>query len=221
MCIGLLIGLVIYLDPELTTNIRLPFLKDLVIDLGLFYILFVMLVIVGSSNAVNLTDGLDGLAIGCTTMVALCLTVLSYITGHAVFSDYLLIPFIPGSGELSIFCMAIIGAGLGFLWFNCHPALVFMGDVGSLALGGSLGAIAVFIKKEFLLLIVGGIFVAEAVSVIIQVLSVKLRGKRVFKVAPLHHHFQMQGLPESRIIVRFWIIAIILVVFSLLTLKLR
>lgn len=219
--LGLFIGIVIYLDPDLTTKLHIPFLKKAIINLGVFYILFALLVIVGSSNAVNLTDGLDGLAIGCTTMVALSLAVLSYVSGHAVFSQYLLVPFISGSGELTVFCMAIAGAGLGFLWFNCHPAIIFMGDVGSLALGGTLGAIAVFIKKELLLILVGGIFVAEAISVIIQVLSFKFRGKRVFKAAPLHHHFQIKGQPESRIIIRFWIIAIILVLISLLALKLR
>ena len=219
--LGLFIGSVIFLNPELTTELDIPFFKNLIINLGIFYILFSVLVIVGSSNAVNLTDGLDGLAVGSVAMVALSLGVLSYVTGHINLSDYLLIPFIPGSGELTVFCMAILGACLGFLWFNCYPAIIFMGDVGSLALGGTLGTIAVFIKKEFLLMIVGGIFVAEAISVIIQVLSVKFRGKRVFKVAPLHHHFQIQGLPESRIIIRFWIIGIILVFVSLLALKLR
>jgi len=222
LILGLFIGIIIYLNPDLTTKLHIPFFKNAIINLGVFYILFSALVIVGSSNAVNLTDGLDGLAIGCVTMVALSLGVLTYISGHSGFSEYLLVPFIAGSSELSVFCMAIVGAGLGFLWFNCHPAIIFMGDVGSLALGGTLGTIAVFIKKELLLVLIGGIFVVEAISVIIQVLSFKLRrGKRVFKVAPLHHHFQMQGLPESRIIIRFWIVAIILVFISLLALKLR
>jgi len=219
--LGLVIGIIIYLDPELTTRLHIPFFKNIIVNLGIFYILFTALVVVGSSNAVNLTDGLDGLAIGCTTMAAFSLAVLSYVTGHTGFSEYLFIPFISGAGELAVFCMAVVGAGLGFLWFNCHPAMIFMGDVGSLALGGTLGTIAVFIKKELLLLLVGGIFVAEAISVIIQVASFKLRGKRVFKVAPLHHHFQEHGLPESRVIIRFWIMGIILVLVALLTLKLR
>lgn len=220
--IGFLIGYFAYSDPNLSTKLDVPFFKELVIDLGIFYILFVMLVINGSSNAVNLTDGLDGLAIGCTIMVALAYSVLSYVSGHAVFSKYLFIPFIPGSGELAVFCAAMLGAGLGFLWFNCFPASVFMGDIGSLALGGTIGAIAVFIRKELLLLIVGGIFVVEAISVILQVASFRLRkGKRIFKMAPLHHHFQMTGWPESKVIVRFWIVGIILTVLTLVTLKLR
>ena len=194
----------------------------MIIDLGILYILFAAIVIVGSSNAVNLTDGLDGLAIGCVVMVALTYSILSYVTGHAVFSRYLLIPFVPASSELTILCAAIVGAGLGFLWFNCFPASVFMGDTGSLALGGAMGTIAVFIKKEVLLVIVGGIFVVEALSVILQVGSFRLRkGKRIFKLAPLHHHFQVLGWPESKVIVRFWIVGIILSVLTLATLKIR
>ena len=222
LVVGSLIGYIAYRDPSLSTRLDVPFFKKIVLELGPFYIFFVILVIVGSSNAVNLTDGLDGLAIGCTAMVALAYSVLSYVSGHAVFSGYLFIPYIPGASELTVLCAAIVGAALGFLWFNCFPAAVFMGDVGSLALGGAIGTIAVFIKKELLLVIVGGIFVVEALSVILQVGSFRLRkGKRIFKVAPLHHHFQVLGWPESKVIVRFWIIGIILAVLTLATLKLR
>lgn len=220
--IGLAIGYFVYAEQGIAIRLDIPFLKNIIFDLGPLYILFVMLVIVGSSNAVNLTDGLDGLAIGCTIMVALTYSVLSYVSGHAAFSKYLLIPFIPGAGELTIFCAAITGAGLGFLWFNCFPASVFMGDVGSLSLGGAIGTIAVFAKKELLLVIVGGIFVVEALSVILQVGSFRLRkGKRIFEVAPLHHHFQFLGWSESKVIVRFWIIGVILAVLTLATLKIR
>lgn len=220
--IAVAIGYFVYTDQNLGTKLDIPFLKNLILDLGIFYVLFVIVVIVGSSNAVNLTDGLDGLAIGCTIMVALTYAILSYVTGHAVFSKYLFIPFISGSGELTVFCASILGAGLGFLWFNCFPASVFMGDIGSLALGGALGTIAVFIKKELLLVIVGGIFVLEAISVILQVGSFRLRkGKRIFRLAPLHHHFQVLGWPESKVIVRFWIVGIILSVLTLATLKIR
>ncbi|HAH21102.1 MAG: phospho-N-acetylmuramoyl-pentapeptide-transferase [Omnitrophica WOR_2 bacterium GWF2_43_52] len=220
--IGLGVGLFAYYDKNLGPHIDVPFLKESMLNLGLFYIFFVMVVVVGCSNAVNLTDGLDGLAIGSTIMVTLTYTILSYVSGHLVFSKYLLIPFIPGSGELTVFCASILGAGLGFLWFNCFPASVFMGDIGSLALGGAIGTIAVFIKKELLLVVVGGIFVVEALSVILQVGSFRLRkGKRIFKVAPLHHHFQVLGCPESKVIVRFWIVGIILAVLTLATLKIR
>lgn len=219
--LGVILGIILYLDPSFTTQLDVPFLKKLIIDLGIFYIFFVAIVIIGSSNAVNLTDGLDGLAIGCVVMVALAYAVLSYITGHAVISKYLLTSYIPGVGEMTVFCSCLFGAGLGFLWFNSHPANVFMGDVGSLFLGGSIGAVSVFVKKELLLVIVGGVFVAEAVSVILQVASFRLRKKRIFKVAPLHHHFQILGWPESKVIVRFWIISAILALVSLVTLKLR
>jgi phospho-N-acetylmuramoyl-pentapeptide-transferase len=219
--LGLVVGIFIYLNPGLSTKLDIPFLKNAAIDIGIFYILFAMLVVVGASNAVNLTDGLDGLATGCLLMVALSYGVLSYVTGNMRFSQYLFIPYIDGVGELTVLCAAIIGACLGFLWFNCHPASVFMGDVGSLSLGGAIGLIAVFIKKELLLVIVGGIFVLEALSVILQVASFRLRKKRIFKMAPLHHHFQMLGWPESKVIVRFWIVAAILALFTLTTLKLR
>jgi phospho-N-acetylmuramoyl-pentapeptide-transferase len=185
------------------------------------FLIFVSVVIVGSSNAVNLTDGLDGLAIGCTLIASTALTALTYITGNARLSDYLDISYIRQAGELTIFCGSMVGASLGFLWYNAHPAEVFMGDVGSLALGGAIGTIAVIIKEELLLIFIGGVFVAEALSVMIQVVSFKTRGKRVFKMAPLHHHFELQGWSESKVIIRFWIMALILALFSLSTLKLR
>lgn len=221
MIFGLAIGVFIYLDPNLSTSLDVPFLKSVAIEMGILYILFVMFVIVGTSNAVNLTDGLDGLATGCVLMVAFSYGIMAYLSGHVRFSQYLLIPYIDGVGELAVFCAAMVGACLGFLWFNCFPAAVFMGDVGSLALGGALGLVAILIKKELLLIVVGGIFVIEALSVILQVGSFKLRKKRIFRMAPLHHHFQMMGWPESKIIVRFWIVAAILAFFTLATLKLR
>jgi phospho-N-acetylmuramoyl-pentapeptide-transferase len=185
------------------------------------FLIFIIFVIVGSSNAVNLTDGLDGLAIGCTVIAAGALTVLTYITSHARFADYLDIQNIPAVGELTIFCGAMVGAALGFLWYNAHPAEVFMGDVGSLALGGAIGVVAVIIKQEILLLFVGGVFVIEALSVIVQVASFRLTGRRIFRMAPIHHHFELIGWSESKIIVRFWIAALIFALFSLSTLKLR
>ncbi|MCH1413748.1 MAG: phospho-N-acetylmuramoyl-pentapeptide-transferase, partial [Glaciecola sp.] len=190
-------------------------------QLGLMYIAFVYFTVVGSSNAVNLTDGLDGLAIVPTILVAGALAIFAYVTGNINFAIYLHIPFIPQTSELVIICGAIIGAGLGFLWFNAYPAEVFMGDVGSLALGGVLGIIAVLVRQEIVLVIMGGIFVIETLSVIIQVGSFKLRGKRVFRMAPIHHHFELKGWPEPKVIVRFWIISLILVLVGLATLKLR
>jgi len=218
---GLFLGLFLYLDPNFGSVLNVPFFKGLLIELGIFYIFFVVLVIVGSSNAVNLTDGLDGMACGCVIMAAFAYAVMSYLTGHSNFSSYLWIPYVAGSGELTIFCTAIVGACLGFLWYNCFPASIFMGDTGSLALGGAIGAVAVMIKKELILLIVGGVFVVEAVSVVPQVASFKLRGKRIFKMAPLHHHFQLLGWPEAKVIIRFWIAAAILALLSLSTFKLR
>ena len=203
------------------TNLYVPFFKDVALPLGLLFVPFAYLVIVGSSNAVNLTDGLDGLAILPTVMVATGLGTIAYLTGHTFFADYLHIAYLPGSGELVIFCGAIAGAGLGFLWFNTYPAMVFMGDVGALALGAALGIVAVMIRHEIVLFIMGGIFVLETVSVIIQVTSFKTRGKRVFRMAPIHHHFELKGWPEPRVIVRFWIITVMLVLFGLATLKLR
>lgn len=203
-------------------QLLIPYMKDTFIHLGAWTVVFAYLVIVGTSNAVNLTDGLDGLAIMPTVMVAGALGVFAYLTGHLYFSDYLNIPYIPGVGELTIFCAALAGAGLGFLWFNAHPAQVFMGDVGSLAIGAALGVVAVAVKQELVLFIMGGIFVAETLSVILQVGSFKLRnGKRIFLMAPLHHHYEQKGWHESQVIVRFWIITLILVLIGLASLKLR
>lgn len=206
---------------DLTTALFFPFFKSTTLSLGLFYIPFVMLVIMASSNAVNLTDGLDGLAIGCVVFAAVAYGAMSYVSGHFVFSEYLQVPNIRGAGELTTFIAGLVGAGLGFLWYNAFPAQIFMGDAGSLPLGGAIGTIAVIIKQELLLLVVGGIFVAEALSVIIQVVSYRLRGKRLFQMAPLHHHFELKGLNESKITVRFWIVGIILALLALSTLKLR
>lgn len=203
------------------TQLIVPFIKSVVIDLGPAYILLAYLVIVGSSNAVNLTDGLDGLAIMPTVMVAAALAIFAYLTGNIKFASYLAIPYVPGVGELVIFCGAIVGAGLGFLWFNTYPAQVFMGDVGALALGAALGTVAVLVRQELVLVIMGGVFVMETVSVILQVGSFKLTGKRVFRMAPLHHHFELKGWPEPRVIVRFWIITVVLVLIGLATLKIR
>jgi phospho-N-acetylmuramoyl-pentapeptide-transferase len=204
-----------------STAVTLPFIKDFVINLGLLYIPFVMVVLVGASNAVNLTDGLDGLAIGTTLVAATAYTILTYAAGHARIADYLRIAWVPQTGELAVFCGAMVGASLGFLWFNAHPAEIFMGDVGSLALGGAIGCLAVMIKQEILLVIVGGLFVLEAMSVILQVASFKLTGRRIFKMSPLHHHFELSGWKETKVVVRFWIIAIIFAVLALATLKLR
>ncbi|MFA5155870.1 MAG: phospho-N-acetylmuramoyl-pentapeptide-transferase [Candidatus Omnitrophota bacterium] len=219
--LGLILGVILFSDPQTSTRLDVPFLKDVSLELGIIYILFTLLVVTGSSNAVNLTDGLDGLAIGCVVMASLAFGVLSYVSGNIKISEYLLIPYIKGSGELTIFCSAIFGAGLGFLWFNCYPAQIFMGDVGALALGGALGTVALLIKKELLLVIVGGIFVVEALSVILQIVSFRLTRKRIFKIAPLHHHFQFLDWPENKVIVRFWIIAAFLALVTIVTLKLR
>jgi phospho-N-acetylmuramoyl-pentapeptide-transferase len=202
-------------------DLYFPFFKDLIINLGWFFIPFSVFIIVGSSNAVNLTDGLDGLATVPVILVAACFAFISYVTGNIVFSDYLQIPYIEGVGEVSIFCGSIIGSCLGFLWFNAPPAKIFMGDTGSLALGGSLGAVGIITKHEIVLAITGGLFVLEAVSVIVQVISYKLTGKRIFRMAPLHHHFEKKGWPESTIVIRFWIISIILAMIGLATLKFR
>ena len=203
------------------TSLIVPLFKDIVIPLGGFYIVLTYLVIVGSSNAVNLTDGLDGLAIMPTVMVAMGLAIFAYASGNAVFADYLQIPSIPGAGELAVFCATIAGAGLGFLWFNTYPAQVFMGDVGALALGAALGVVAVIVRQEIVLFIMGGIFVLETISVILQVGSYKLTGRRIFRMAPLHHHYELKGWPEPRVIVRFWIITVVLVLVGLATLKIR
>ncbi len=203
------------------TQLVIPFFKGIMIQLGPWYILFSYLVIIGASNAVNLTDGLDGLAILPTVLVAAAIGVFAYVTGNSHFAHYLIIPYIPGVGECVVFCGAMVGAGLGFLWFNAYPAQVFMGDVGALALGAVLGLLAVIVRQELVLFIMGGIFVLEAVSVILQVGSFKLRKKRIFKMAPIHHHFELKGWPEPKVIVRFWIITFILVLIGLATLKLR
>ena len=202
-------------------NLYFPFFKNLIINLGWFFIPFSAFIIVGSSNAVNLTDGLDGLATVPVILVAACFAFISYVTGNIVFSDYLQIPYIEGVGEASVFCGSIIGSCIGFLWFNAPPAKIFMGDTGSLALGGSLGAVGIITKHEIVLAITGGLFVLEATSVIVQVISYKLTGKRVFRMAPIHHHFEKKGWAESTIVVRFWIISIILAMIGLATLKLR
>ncbi|MBC9130199.1 phospho-N-acetylmuramoyl-pentapeptide-transferase [Frischella sp. Ac48] len=214
-------GMYVYGKDTAVTALVLPFFKDVMPQLGMFYIVFTYFVIVGAGNAVNLTDGLDGLAIMPTVFVAGGFALVSWTTGNVNFAEYLHIPYIRHSGELMIVCMAIVGAGLGFLWFNTYPAMVFMGDVGSLALGGVLGIIAVLLRQEFLLVIMGGIFVIETLSVILQVGSFKLRGKRIFRMAPIHHHYELKGWPEPRVIVRFWIISLMLVLIGLVTLKLR
>lgn len=203
------------------SNLYFPFLKDPIVDLGWWYVPFAAFVIVGSSNALNLTDGLDGLAIGPTIISAATLGFLAYVSGHIELSEYLFIPYITDVGELLVLTGALIGAGVGFLWYNAYPAEIFMGDVGSLSLGGCLGTIAVLTKNEFLFVLIGGIFVIEAVSVILQVISFKTRGKRIFKMAPIHHHFELLGWPETKVIVRFWIISLVLAIFALATLKLR
>jgi phospho-N-acetylmuramoyl-pentapeptide-transferase len=204
-----------------STAITFPFIKNFSLDLGPAYIFFVMIILVGASNAVNLTDGLDGLAIGSTLIAAVTYTILTYAAGHARIAEYLRIAWVPQTGELAVFCGAMLGASIGFLWFNAHPAEIFMGDVGSLALGGAIGCLAVMIKQELLLVLVGGLFVLEAMSVILQVASFKLTGRRIFKMSPLHHHFELSGWKETKVVVRFWIIAIIFALLSLATLKLR
>ncbi len=221
--IGLSAAIFMYVSAELPaeTELIVPFFKDVVLQIGFGYVILSYFVIVGTSNAVNLTDGLDGLAIMPTVMVGGGLGVFAYLSGHAQFAEYLSIPFLPQSGELVIFCAALVGSGLGFLWFNTYPAMVFMGDVGSLALGAGLGVLAILVRQEVVLAIMGGVFVVETLSVIIQVTSYKLTGKRVFRMAPIHHHFELKGWPEPRIIVRFWIITFILVLVGLATLKLR
>jgi len=221
--IALSAGIFLFVTAEVAaeTQFIVPFFKSVMIDMGWMYVVVTYLVIVGSSNAVNLTDGLDGLAIMPTVMVAAALGIFAYLSGHMSFADYLSIPYLPDAGELIVFCAALVGAGLGFLWFNAYPAMVFMGDVGALALGAALGILAILVRQEIVLMIMGGVFVVETVSVIIQVASYKLRGKRVFLMAPIHHHYELKGWPEPRIIVRFWIITVILVLIGLATLKLR
>ncbi len=221
--VGLVAAVVLYqiADTPAETTLLIPFFKDILIPLGLGYVVLTYFVIVGTSNAVNLTDGLDGLAILPTVLVAGALGAFAYLTGNAIFSQYLYIPFIPGTGELAIFLGAMVGAGFGFLWFNTYPAQVFMGDVGALSLGAALGVVAVMVRQELVLFIMGGIFVLETVSVMLQVASFRLTGKRIFRMAPIHHHFELKGWPEPRVIVRFWIISVMLVLVGLATLKLR
>jgi phospho-N-acetylmuramoyl-pentapeptide-transferase len=222
--VALAVGLVLlYLAGHnlYSTRLIFPFFKGLIPDLGAFYIAFAVVVLVGASNAVNLTDGLDGLAISCFGVAAAAFTALAYVTGHRVFAEYLLLVRFPPAGELTVFCGALVGASLGFLWYNSYPAEVFMGDVGSLGLGGALGTVAILIKQELLLVIVGGVFVMEALSVILQVGSFKLTGQRVFRMAPLHHHFELVGWSEPKVITRFVILGILFALFSLTTLKLR
>lgn len=219
--LALIIATFVMQFTPIPTTLNVPFIKFFSLELGALYLVFVVIVITGASNAVNLTDGLDGLAIGCTIIAALAYSVLTYITGNFKFADYLNVFYLQGAGELSIFCAAMVGAGLGFLWFNSYPANVFMGDTGSLALGGALGVVAIFIKKELLLFLVGGIFVIEAASVLLQVLWFKTTKKRLFLMSPIHHHFQLLGWPESKITIRFWIVAIVLALLSLATLKLQ
>jgi phospho-N-acetylmuramoyl-pentapeptide-transferase len=209
------------LPVELQTHLAVPFFKDVLIQLGPFFAPFAVLVMVGASNAVNLTDGLDGLAIVPVMIVAGCLALIAYLVGNSVFAGYLQIHYVPGCGELAVFCGALVGASLGFLWFNAPPAMVFMGDTGSLSVGGALGTISVIVKHELVLMIIGGLFVLETVSVIMQVASFKLTGRRVFKMAPLHHHFEKKGWAEPTIVIRFWIIASILALAGLSTLKVR
>ncbi len=218
---GATLGIMAALPENMDSNVAVPFLKEFFIELSWFFVPWALLVIIGASNAVNLTDGLDGLAIVPVAMVAASFGLISYLIGHAVFADYLHIPFVPGTGELSILCGALVGASMGFLWFNAPPAMIFMGDTGSLAMGGVLGAISVITKHEIVLSVIGGLFVLETVSVIVQVASFKLTGKRVFRMAPLHHHFEKKGWSEPTIVIRFWIISVVLALIGLATLKLR
>ncbi|NKB47505.1 MAG: phospho-N-acetylmuramoyl-pentapeptide-transferase [Legionellales bacterium] len=223
VAVALSVAIMLYVmaEPSIAGEVLIPFIKSWVIHLGWLFPLFACLVVVGSSNAVNLTDGLDGLAIVPIVLVAGALGVFAYVSGHVEYAAYLAFPYTAGMGELSVFCGALVGAGLGFLWFNTYPAQVFMGDVGSLSLGAALGIVAVLVKQELLLLIMGGLFVIETLSVILQVLSFKLTGQRIFKMAPIHHHFELKGWPEPRVIVRFWIITLVLVLVGLVTMKLR
>lgn len=222
IAVGLVVGALLLADVTRSTVLEVPLFKHAAVELGWWYLLFIVFVVVGSSNAVNLTDGLDGLASGCVAIAALVYALFAYVTGHAQFAEYLGIFFSPTAGELSVFCLAMAGAALGFLWYNSYPAQVFMGDTGSLALGGGLGVVAVLIKKELLLVLVGGVFVLEALSVILQVASYRLRHrKRIFLMAPIHHHFQRRGWAEPHVTVRFWIVGALLALMSLATLKLR
>ena len=221
LLIGSLVGFFLWMDPAFKTTLAVPFLKNVHPDLGIWYIPFAALVIAGASNAVNLTDGLDGLAIGPVMICAATYLLFAYVSGHLKLAHYLQVAYVPGSGELAVVCGAMLGAGMGFLWYNTYPAEVFMGDVGSLSLGGLLGGVAVVTKQEILLAIAGGVFVIEAVSVILQVASFKATGKRIFNMAPIHHHFELKGWAEPKVIVRFWIISIFFALMAVSTLKLR
>ena len=222
--LGIMLGVLLHVRPihgEFVTETSLPFFKNLFLEFGWFYIPFIVLVLAGSSNAVNLTDGLDGLAVGLAGIAAFAFGGFAYVAGRADWSGYLQILYLPGAGELTIYCMSLVGAALGFLWFNTHPAQIFMGDTGSLALGGAFGTLAILLKAEFLLVIIGGVFVMEAVSVILQVASFRLRRKRVFRMAPIHHHFELAGWDEQKIVVRFYILGILFALLALSTLKIR
>ncbi len=221
LLVGAFVGYLLWADPGFKTTLAVPFFKNVLPDLGIWYIPFVAIVIAGSSNAVNLTDGLDGLAIGAVMISTATFLLFAYVAGHLKLADYLQIPYVAGAGELSVVCGAVLGAGMGFLWYNAYPAEIFMGDVGSLSLGGMLGTIAVVTKNEILLAIVGGIFVLEAVSVILQVAYFKMTRRRIFKMAPIHHHFELSGWAEPKVIVRFWIISVVFALMALSTLKLR
>ncbi len=221
---GAALGVFLFMNPlarEGATQSAIPFLKSYYIEWGILYVPFVIFIVMGSSNAVNLTDGLDGLAAGAAAFSFFAFAALAYLSGHKNFAQYLGIPYLPGCGELTVYCMSVVGASLGFLWYNTHPAQIFMGDTGSLSLGGALGTVAILLKKELLLVVIGGIFVAEALSVILQVGSFKLTGKRIFNMAPFHHHFELMGWSEEKVVVRFWIIAALLALLSISTLKLQ
>ena len=220
--IAITLTVILYLfGGEFTSLLYVPFIKEPILDMGIWYIPFAIILLVATTNAVNLTDGLDGLATGLVIMAGITFTILSYLAGRVDFAEYLAIPYLPVAGELAVFTLALVGAAVGFLWFNSHPAEVMMGDTGALALGGGLGMIALIIKKEILLIVIGGVFVLEVVSVIIQVVSFKLRKKRVFLMAPLHHHFELMGWPESKVVIRFWILGGLFAILSLSTLKIR
>lgn len=221
LTVGIGLGLYLYLDPTFDKMLYFPFLKNAALYLGALFIPFVVLVLVGTSNSLNLTDGLDGLAIGCLLFVVGAFAVFAYVVGRVDYSTYLAMAFVPGAGELTVFCAALVGASAGFLWYNSYPAEVMMGDTGSLSLGGALGAVAILTKKELVLLVVGGVFVWEALSVILQVASFRLRRKRIFLMSPFHHHLQLKGWPESKVTIRLWIISFILALIGLSTLKLR
>jgi len=223
MFIGFIIGIILVYNENLSfnTSIHLPFFKKIILPLAEYYILFTVFIIVATSNAVNLTDGMDGLAIGCVLTVALAYAIISYVISNIKFANYLNVPFVKGAEEVTVFTAGLVGSCLGFLWFNAYPAEIFMGDTGSLPLGGIIGLLAIITKQELSLIFVGGIFLAEALSVIIQVISFKSRGKRIFLMTPIHHHFELKGVPESKVVVRFWIIGIILALFTIITLKIR